>query len=124
MEQINEYVNYLACRKECIICFQDRNLKEFCGEHKFCHNCCNEWAKKSILCPCCRKPCVNKKYLTYNYNLLNIDYDEFKRKYEYNFLLWHKEKCINSKHKFLITKFDTHLLFYCYDCHVEQIFMT
>ena len=68
--------------------------------------------------------CHTFEYLTYNYNLLNIDYDEFKRRYEYNFLLWHKEKCINSKHKFLITKFDTHLLFYCYDCHVEQIFMT
>lgn len=118
-----EYINYVSCRKECIICFQDRRLKNFCKEHKFCERCCKEWGKKSMLCPCCRKVCINKKFLTYNYELVNMDYEAFKDRYEFLFYFWHKQQCIKEKHKFIITKSENHFIFYCFDCHIEQVLL-
>ena len=111
-------------REECTICFQDRILKPFCNNHSFCHSCCKKWSDKSILCPSCREQCVNKSYLTFDYNLKNIEYDEFKAKYEGYFHSWHSYYCIKKKHKFEIydNKANNLIKFRCVDCNIEQIF--
>lgn len=123
MNMFQEQISTLICGKECQICMERRHLQQFCDNHSFCHSCCKEWSETSVLCPCCRKKCTNKKYLTYDYTVLNTDYEFFKENYEYHFLLWHSDFCIKKKHKFYVSVFETHLLFYCKDCHIEQIFI-
>ena len=104
---------------------EHRYLKQFCQKHSFCHSCCKQWCDQNIFCPICRDKCTNKKYLEYDYNLVNCDYQHFKNKnYEFYFYIWHKESCIKKKHKFIITLHENHILFYCKDCHIEQFFFS
>ena len=39
------------------------------------------------------------------------------------FQLWHKRSCIKNKHKFFITMYQNHILFYCKDCHIEEFLL-
>jgi len=110
--------------KECEICMEYRYLKQFCKKHSFCHSCCKQWCEHNIFCPICRDKCSNKDYLDYDYHLKNCDYQYFKDKYENYFQIWHKESCIKKKHKFFITLYKNHILFYCEDCHIEQLFLS
>lgn len=125
MDTLKESLNYIACRKECEICMEHRYLKQFCEKHSFCHSCCKQWCDQNIFCPICRDKCINKEYLDYDYHLKNCDYQHFKNKnYEFYFQIWHKESCIKKKHKFFITLYENHILFYCKDCHIEQLFFS
>ena len=68
-----QLISKLYPREECSICFENRNLKQFCKSHKFCDKCCSAWSKTNNLCPLCRDICVNKKYVKYNYGEYWLD---------------------------------------------------
>ena len=94
MNMFQQQIITLICGKECQICMERRHLQQFCDNHSFCHSCCKEWSETSVLCPCCREKCTNKKYLTYDYTVLNTDYEFFKENYEYHLNLEHHVRSI------------------------------
>lgn len=121
-----QLVSKLYPREECTICFENRNLKQFCKSHKFCDKCCNSWSKTNNLCPLCRDICVNKKYVKYNFELKNLNYEDYSFRYfDLYFKNWHSDTCIKKKHKFKIRKDsndDKKFVFHCIDCNIEQLF--
>ena len=123
MNNIKNTIKWAANMKECEICMEYKYLKPFCGKHSFCHSCCKQWVEHNMFCPICRDKCINKKYLVYDYDVKNCDYYYFKENYEHYFQLWHKKTCIKNKHKFFVTVDQNHILFYCRDCHIEQLWV-
>jgi hypothetical protein len=110
-------------KEECLICFENKVLKPFCAIHKFCDKCNKNWIKQNIYCPMCRKQCVNIKYMKYNYELKNMSIDQFPNNYfDIYFILWHKQSCVNKKHKFHIRKYDNEYRLHCICCNVEEVF--
>ena len=118
------FLSLICRREECQICLEHKTLYNFCDHHKFCNSCCKKWCKTSILCPTCRNQCTNTQYLTFNYDLFNIEYDKFKRCYEDFFYLWHKPYCIKKKHKFkiIVSPNNIAIRFICNDCNIEEVF--
>ena len=131
IQYISDTLDFSCDKKEeCIICFEEKKLKHFCENHKFCDKCCKDWIKKSSLCPVCRLHCINTKYYKYNFelkgNLKNELDNLFIVNLEYFFNKWHKEKCVKKKHKFFVrTTMDNTInkkiyLLHCTECNVEQ----
>lgn len=131
IQYLNDMLDFSNDEKdECIICFEEKKLKGFCKNHKFCDKCCKDWIKKSSLCPLCRLYCVNTKYSKYNFelkgNLINELDNSFITNLEYFFNRWHKESCLKKKHKFHIRmKIDEIIntksyILHCTECNVEQ----
>ena len=134
IQYINDILDFSNDKKgECTICFEEKKLKSFCKNHKFCDKCCKDWIKKSSLCPVCRLNCVNTKYCKYNFELKGIITNELDNSFitnlEYFFNRWHKENCVKKKHKFNIQVFLNSLdnrryyVLHCTECHVEQEYL-
>lgn len=116
---ILEYIN--KDKEECIICFEKKNLYDFCDKHKFCHKCCQKWSNFHYLCPCCRNKCTNKKYLVFNFELQDIETDKINIPIlKLYFKKWHKKSCIFYKHCFVIQKINKNYIFYCRDCNIQE----
>ncbi len=131
IQYINDILDFSNDKKEeCTICFEEKKLKYFCENHKFCDKCCKDWIKQNMFCPICRLNCINIKYLKYYFELKgelknNID-DLFSRNVDFFFLKWHKETCIKKKHKFHIRMKRNEIIntksyiLHCTECNVEQ----
>jgi hypothetical protein len=134
IQYLNDMLDFSNDEKEeCIICFEDKKLKSFCKNHKFCDKCCKDWIKKSSLCPLCRLNCINIKYSKYVFELkgdLKNEIDNsFIANLEFFFSRWHKESCLKKKHKFDIRTVHNNLdnrryyVLHCTECHVEQEYL-
>ena len=66
-------------KKECMICFEMRNLIKLNCNHKFCYNCLYDLLqrpKKKMICPYCRTPTYNIKNKVLNIMLIMKKYNE------------------------------------------------
>ena len=86
--------------EECPICFEDKKLKLFCDKHRMCNKCCKACIEQNNLCPICREMCSNPKYMKYNVQFSNLNFDTISiLNLEIFFKHWHKPYCIKKKHK-------------------------
>jgi hypothetical protein len=124
MQYVSEILDFSNDKKEeCLVCFEEKKLKSFCGSHKFCDSCCKKWTTKNLCCPVCRKICTNSNYLVYNFELVNIEYEEVTPiTFSRFFKNWHNQTCIKKHHKFKILKCDNSIILHCLQCNVEEVF--